>query len=177
MVTDLLRRAISARNDYTRTLTVGGTSKPVLNAGQAAERMFGHVYKDDPNWPTLEDVQVAADRIYNEMSHGGMELAWALQRVGVSSFKVGDIWVGSWPQFIATANAMCDIGGSFGFAYRWLLHHPESNCWWVESDPVKVAEALSDGLVVDVTDIAEHEDAYNRQLGLEFDTQHKEEEL
>ncbi|MCE8012879.1 NADAR family protein [Billgrantia desiderata] len=32
----------------------------------------------------------------------------------------------------------------------WYLHHPESSCAWIETDPVKAREALEDGLVMQV---------------------------
>lgn len=102
---------IEARNAFTqkldqqrwfieRTAQVDREQKIAMTAHEAAEELFGWVYKQ-PGMPTLDDCIDACERVI--LHFGDMAGIHLLQREGVEKLK--DMWIGSYVGFVAFCNA------------------------------------------------------------------------
>lgn len=161
-MTSALRRAVDARHAFTLQLVGRPTVKPIaLTGAQAYDRLFGWVYKDNPDWPTIEKVRDVATRVIEVK--GMQEYTWCLQRFGVQTGKVADMWIGSWQRFVAECEAMLILNSSFGAPYRWLIWHPESDALFEETSPIAVVDMITRECADDVSGIAHHEALYAKQ--------------
>lgn len=101
-----IQNNIAARDALTALLTGKPATPPALTAHEAAERLNGWVYKDDPNHPDGKAVKDAVARVSHKF--GEKEALVLLQRFGVE--RIQDVWIGSHARIVSFADACIGYG-------------------------------------------------------------------
>lgn len=151
---------IAARWAYTNTLN------PPMSAGQAAEALFGWVYKQ-PGMAKIEHCRHTLQMIADKFGQG--ESVALLQRYGVTT--LGELWLGAYQGVVELGQACLsfDVPPSAGWSQindvyapnklRRLMWHSESNCLFevtTGEDYLTACNAPAD----DVTGIPEFENRF-----------------